>query len=783
MCTMKDVLLLLLHLTALVTVVLSGTDFYELLGVHRSASAKEIRKAFKKLAISAHPDKNTGDPEAHDKFIRINRAYEVLKDEELRKIYDKHGEEGLSEDKNRGRHYESWQWYQQNFGIYDDDPEIITLSKSDFEMSVEGTDDVWFINFYSPHCSHCHELAPTWREMARELEGVIRVGAVNCEDDWQLCRMQGIQSYPSLVMYKHPQREKYRGERTTPIMVQHALRYVSVAFHRLRKNNYQSKVKEDTSEKPWLITFCSDEGDCLEEQSCLKLAAMLEDLVHVGIVDCHKEGKLCDRLERHSGTHYYVDSDHVTKTEGLAISSLVAQDIVSTVLHQLPDVRNLEGEDLEEIQAGLKQGQEGAWLFHFVNSDASLDLELRKLPAMLSGIKIGRINCQQLSSACQKLHVTKFPTFMIFKEDGGSEIYYGRATAHDLAIFAQDSVVTPLTTLDPSDFPDRVVLSRDPWFVDFFAPWCPPCMRLLPEFRKAAKKFGHAVKFGTVDCTVHGRLCNTYNVHSYPTTIFYNQTIPHEFNGQHNAQAMVDFIKDTLNPPVISLDETTFHQMVRSKDADKIWVVDFFAPWCGPCRQLSPEWRKLAKMMRKGSQNVFVAQVDCQTHSGLCQREGVSSYPSIRLYPIGGYSTYYMYNGWHRDAGSLRSWVYDFMPSKVEALTWNNFGFRVLDSTEPWIVDFYAPWCGHCQVFKPEFERVAESLEGQARAGKVDCDQNRQLCQQAGVNAYPTLRFYQGSAGSGKRQHPYGWDIQSQNAEEIVSFIRKNIRKKVHDEL
>ena len=40
-----------------------------------------------------------------------------------------------------------------------------------------------------------------WREVARELEGVIRIGAVNCQDEWHLCRMQGIGSYPSLLMY------------------------------------------------------------------------------------------------------------------------------------------------------------------------------------------------------------------------------------------------------------------------------------------------------------------------------------------------------------------------------------------------------------------------------------------------------------------------------------------------------------------------------------------------------------------------------------------------------
>lgn len=71
-----------------------------------------------------------------------------------------------------------------------------------------------------------------------------------------------------------------------------------------------------------------------------------------------------------------------------------------------------------------------------------------------------------------------------------------------------------------------------------------------------------------------------------------------------------------------------------------------------------------------------------------------------------------MYNSWHRDAESMQSWVYDYIPSKVEALNWNVFGTKVLDSSDPWIVDFYAPWCGHCQIFKPEFEKVAEVSGG-----------------------------------------------------------------------
>src|SRR3954471_16036594 len=66
-------------------------DYYETLGVEKSANPEAIKKAFRKLAMECHPDRNPGDKSAEQKFKELNEAYDVLKDDQKRAAYDRFG--------------------------------------------------------------------------------------------------------------------------------------------------------------------------------------------------------------------------------------------------------------------------------------------------------------------------------------------------------------------------------------------------------------------------------------------------------------------------------------------------------------------------------------------------------------------------------------------------------------------------------------------------------------------------------------------------------------------
>ena len=138
------------------------------------------------------------------------------------------------------------------------------------------------------------------------------------------------------------------------------------------------------------------------------------------------------------------------------------------------------------IRLKLEDDLGSPWLIRFVFGADGTSEEHKKLPSLLGGkVKFGRLDCSKHPEVCQELLV-KRPAFVVFKLGGGYEFHFGREDPVDVAEFARVSAeARNMKTLLSSDFPE-VVEDGQAVFVDFFAPWCPPCLNLLPEYRKVS---------------------------------------------------------------------------------------------------------------------------------------------------------------------------------------------------------------------------------------------------------------------------------------------------------
>ena len=92
-------------------------DYYQLLGVNRESSPDEIKKAYRKLALQYHPDKNPNDPSAEERFKQINQAYSVLSDPDKRAHYDRYGTEAAGAETAGQGFGDIFNLFEQVFGV------------------------------------------------------------------------------------------------------------------------------------------------------------------------------------------------------------------------------------------------------------------------------------------------------------------------------------------------------------------------------------------------------------------------------------------------------------------------------------------------------------------------------------------------------------------------------------------------------------------------------------------------------------------------------------------
>lgn len=202
---------------------------------------------------------------------------------------------------------------------------------------------------------------------------------------------------------------------------------------------------------------------------------------------------------------------------------------------------------------------------------------------------------------------------------------------------------------------------------------------------------------------------------------------------------------------VLDLEPKTFDDVVLK--SGKPALVEFFAPWCGHCKNLAPVYDELANVFQHASDKVSVAKVDADNHKSLGKRFGISGFPTLKWFD-GKSDKPTDYTG-GRDLESLTKFITEKtslkpkvkgkLPSQVVYLDNQSFKEKV-GKDQDVLVAFTAPWCGHCKTLAPTWETLANDFatEPGVLIAKVDAEAEnaKALAQDQGVSSYPTIKYF-----------------------------------------
>ncbi|CAH0581155.1 unnamed protein product [Chrysodeixis includens] len=708
---------------------LTDVTYYEILGVSKKASAQEIRQAYKKLAVKFHPDKNPGEDE-QEKFLKITEAYETLKDPDKRKNYDVYGSFSYS----RKYDYRSQSEYDNLFynGLYHNDPYVDTLSGASFKNYMK--EGFYFINFYSPFCPPCQNVAEHWKKLAEMYKGIVKIGAVNCKYHNSFCyNNMRIGSYPTLLFYPNGNSGSYvyhSGERTLDALDEFVMMFIRTQVPVPTISQLRS------TDKPMAYILGPNR---IGKNALTRIAFRLNGIATVAIVE---DDDLRSKLVSDEYTTVVFRYNKINKE----IESTDEKEILKEIVEALPKTEAIDPDKLKDIRNSLRTGSQSTWVLYF-SSKGEDRLQLYQIRNEFPNMNFGEIDCDKWSELCASLHVEVTPAWGLLKRRGG----YQRAPSTDnVKHFVQTaSQALNLHTLSASDLL-RILDGEDTevWVL-LVVPHKASWDHIAEPFTRASLQYAdnENINFGIMICSAHtDKYCRQVTRHQ-PVVMVQNGDRQHIYNGRDYERQMFEFLDMVINSEDLELTEKQVLEILDPSSREQAWLVAFLPERCGElCDDLEYEFTVVAKKLRP-LQFVRVGILNCARRpGGFCNNIRAAT---ARLYPIASGHHYSVSLQHLSQAPYILEWALGYIDDSVQKLNWHTFSKNVVSEElnptrgkKPWLVYFHSPRCYSCYEKYSDFAVAGLLLNNAVQLGKVNCVNERNLCQHEQIMSYPSLKLY-----------------------------------------
>ncbi|KAH6692411.1 thioredoxin-like protein [Plectosphaerella plurivora] len=300
--------------------------------------------------------------------------------------------------------------------------------------------------------------------------------------------------------------------------------------------------------------------------------------------------------------------------------------------------------------------------------------------------------------------------------------------------------VPPLLEITPDNFEKQIHAFKH-IVIKHYSPYCPHCIDYAPtyqtlhEYYFTSKAVGtdtsftelYDFRFAMINCVAYFDLCSSLKVASYPSTIIYKDgTAVETIKGVKS----LDVLTEAIEPYLEEAKPGTRPKELNLPEAGEQHTPDFNAAAAITSDTKIAEDKAAGSAKTqdplKGTGAKDEAKDDVKKEE--TKTEDIKKDAPAKTEPE-----------------KVPEPTETFNPEGVSvALNQETFSSLVTTTQKPWLIKFYAPWCHHCQAMAPTWQQLGKEMQGKLNIGEVNCEVEKRLCKDAGVNSFPTINFIKG---------------------------------------